>query len=303
MIITIVGPTGVGKTKLSLELAKHFDVEIISGDSMQIYKGMDIGTAKIDPISREKVPHHMIDIITPDTSFSVADYQTKVRGLIKSIESKGKDPLIVGGTGFYIKSVLHDFNFKGTKTSEDFLRRHKDQTPMALYRKLQALDPATAKKVHPHNKKRVLRAIERAEEGAPLSEEKKGDTPLYPYVLMVLYMEREKLYAVINERVDQMFEEGLLDEARALWKKDLAKTAREAIGYKELFEYFDGLVTLDEAKRKIKQNTRRFAKRQMTYFKNQFDPYFIRVDDKPFEEVVETAKQHIESFHKQKGSQ
>ncbi|MFW6285440.1 MAG: tRNA (adenosine(37)-N6)-dimethylallyltransferase MiaA, partial [Bacillota bacterium] len=292
MIITIVGPTGVGKTKLSLELAKHFDVEIISGDSMQVYKGMDIGTAKIDKASREKVPHHMIDIITPDTSFSVADYQTKVRGLVETIESKGRHPLIVGGTGFYIKSVLHDFNFKGSKTSEAFLKRHEEKTPMELYRKLQSLDPRTAKKVHPHNKKRVLRAIERAEEGAPLSEEDQGDTPLYPYALIVLTRAREKLYETINERVDAMFEEGLLDEARALWKRDLAKTAREAIGYKELFEYFDGLVDLEEARRKIKQNTRRFAKRQMTYFKNQFDPYCISVDDKPFEAVVEAARKH-----------
>ncbi|MFW6285513.1 MAG: tRNA (adenosine(37)-N6)-dimethylallyltransferase MiaA, partial [Bacillota bacterium] len=281
MIITVVGPTGVGKTRLSLELARYFDVEIISGDSMQVYRGMDIGTAKIDQASRAKVPHHMIDIITPDTSFSVADYQKSVRDLIKTIEAKHKHPLIVGGTGFYIKSVLHDFNFKGSKTSGDFVQRHEAKTPMELYRKLQSLDPKTAKKVHPHNKKRVLRAIERAEEGAPLSEEDKGDTPLYPYALIVLHMAREKLYEVINQRVDAMFEEGLLDEARALWKADLAKTAREAIGYKELFEYFEGRVDLDEAKRKIKQNTRRFAKRQMTYFKNQFDPYFIRVDDKP----------------------
>lgn len=289
MIVAIVGPTGVGKTRLSLELAKHYNVEIISGDSMQIYKGMDIGTAKIDKTAREKVPHHMIDIITPDTSFSVADYQSRVRRTIDAIQEKGKTPMIVGGTGFYIKSVLHDFNFKGSRTSEDFLKRYDSHTPLELYKRLQSLDPKTAKKVHPHNKKRVLRAIERAEEGEPLSEEDKGDQPLYDYQLIVLTMERATLYQVINERVETMFEKGLLEEARSLFKTDLAKTAREAIGYKELFEYFSGAISLEEAKHKIKRNTRRFAKRQMTYFKNQFSPHFIRVDDKPFDEVISDA--------------
>lgn len=286
MIITIVGPTGVGKTRLSLEIAKHLDVEIVSGDSMQIYKGMDIGTAKTGKTAREKVPHHMVDIITPDTSFSVADYQSRVRKTIEQIEARGRTPMIVGGTGFYIKSVLHDFNFKGNRTSEDFLKRYASHTPLELYKRLRSLDPATAKKVHPHNKKRVLRAIERAEQGEPLSEEKQGDRPLYDYLLIVLTMERPTLYQVINDRVESMFEEGLLEEAGRLFQADLAKTAREAIGYKELFEYFGGGLSLEEAKNRIKQNTRRFAKRQMTYFKNQFSPHVIRVDDKPFDRVV-----------------
>ena len=299
MIITIVGPTGVGKTKLSLALAKRFDVEIISGDSMQVYEGMDIGTAKIDKASRQEITHHMIDIITPDTSFSVADYQSSVRKTIETIRSKRKVPMIVGGTGFYIKSVLHDFRFKGSATSEDFLSRYADHTPLELYKRLQVLDPLTARKVHPHNKKRVLRAIERAEEGEPLSEEKRGDNPLYPYVLIVLTMDRDKIYDVINKRVDDMFEKGLLEEARSLWKKDLAKTAREAIGYKELFEYFEGSITLEEAKHKIKQNTRRFAKRQMTYFTNQFSPHMIKVDDKPFKSVIREAEEIIQSHSNQ----
>ena len=295
MIIAIVGPTGVGKTKLSIELSRYFDVEIISGDSMQIYKGMDIGTAKVDKAVRDIVPHHMIDIITPDTSFSVADYQSRVRETIAAIKNRGKIPLIVGGTGFYIKSVLHDFRFRGTKTSENFLRKYEHHTPLELYKRLQTLDPDTARKVHPHNKKRVLRAIERAEEGEPLSKEQKGDTSLYPYLLIVLTMERETLHAVISERVDAMFEEGLLEEARGLFRTDLAKTAREAIGYKELFEHFEGEISLEEAKNKIKANTRRFAKRQMTYFKNQFSPHFISVDGKPFDAVVEEATNLIVS--------
>ena len=289
MIIVITGPTGVGKTALSLEIAKQVDVEIISGDSMQIYRGMDIGTAKISKEAQNEVPHHMIDIIDPEQSFSVADYQKTVRSHIKDIQSRGKIPLIVGGTGFYIKSALHDFRFEGKASSDAFMKAHESMKPMELYNKLRALDKDAAKKIHPHNKKRVLRALEKAKSGTPLSEEKRGDVPLYDYLLLTLTMERDLLYERINNRVDEMLEEGLLKEAKDIYERDIAKTAKGAIGYKELFEYFDGSISLEEATERIKQNTRRFAKRQITYFKHQFDPYWFTVDPKAFEKTVKAA--------------
>jgi len=289
MIIVIAGPTGVGKTALSLEVAKHLDVEIISGDSMQIYRGMDIGTAKISKEAQNEVSHHMIDIIDPEQSFSVADYQKTVRSHIKDIQSRGKIPLIVGGTGFYIKSALHDFRFEGKASSDAFMKAHESMKPMELYNELRTLDRDAAKKIHPHNKKRVLRALEKAKSGTPLSQEKRGDVPLYDYLLLTLTMERDLLYERINNRVDEMLEEGLLKEAKGIYERDIAKTAKGAIGYKELFEYFDGSISLEEATERIKQNTRRFAKRQITYFKHQFDPYWFTVDPKAFEKTVKAA--------------
>ncbi len=298
MIIVITGPTGVGKTALSLEIAKQYDVEIISGDSMQIYKGMDIGTAKISKQEQAHVPHHMIDIIIPEESFSVADYQRTVRAHIKAIQKRGRIPLIVGGTGFYIKSALHDYRFEGKASSDAFVEAHKDQTPMALYNELKSLDSDAAKKIHPHNRKRVLRALEKAKSGTPISGENKGESPLYDYLLITLTMDREALYERINARVDAMVEEGLLKEARDLYFRDIAKTAKGAIGYKELFEYFDGLITLEEAVSRIKQNTRRFAKRQITYFKHQFNPYWFDVGNHDFDDVTKqvlTLIQHHKS--------
>jgi|AntRauTorckE6833_2_1112554.scaffolds.fasta_scaffold01110_10 tRNA dimethylallyltransferase len=295
MIIVISGPTGVGKTALSMEIAEHYDVEIISGDSMQVYKGMDIGTAKISTDEQGKVSHHMIDIITPEDSFSVADYQSAVRDRIEAIEKRGRIPLIVGGTGFYIKSVLHDYRFEGKASSDAFEKAHEDKTPMALYNALKTQNPDAAKSVHPHNRKRVLRTLEKVQSGSFASGEAKGHIPKYDYLLITLTMERSVLYERINTRVDKMIKEGLLDEANELWHRDIAKTAKNAIGYKELFEYFDGTISLEEAINRIKQNTRRFAKRQITYFKHQFNPHWFNVGEHAFETTVKDVLSLIDT--------
>ena len=299
MVVVIAGPTGVGKTALSIEVAKHYDTEIISGDSMQVYKTLDIGTAKVTAEEADGIPHHMIDILSPEEPFSVAMYQREVRALIKRFEDKGKLPLIVGGTGFYIKSVLHDFDFDGSVRDEDYDRRYRDLDNKTLHERLKAKDPKSADTIHQNNRKRVLQALIRAEEGTPKSARTEGETPLYDYCLIVLRMERTTLYERINQRVDAMIQAGLLKEARALYEKGPSSTAAQAIGYKELFEYFEGHVTLETAIETIKRNTRRYAKRQYTYFFNQFDPHVIDVDGKDIKTISSEAISIIDRALKQ----
>ncbi len=278
MIVVITGPTGVGKTELSLAVAEHYCTEIISGDAMQVYKGMDIGTAKVNKEERAAIRHHMIDILSPQEAFSVANYQKAVREHIETMYTAGKLPLIVGGTGFYIKSVLHDFDFTDTKRDFTYEKKLEALNDETLHEKLVELDPDAAKTLHPHNRKRVLQALRRAESGQLKSASTNQDKALYDYLIIVLDMEREKLYHRIETRVDAMFAQGLLEEARKIYDENPAYTAANAIGYKELFGYFAGSYDLPEAKRLIKRNTRRYAKRQLTYFRNQFDAKIIDVD-------------------------
>jgi len=295
MVIVITGPTGVGKTKLSLKIAKHYETEIISGDSMQIYKTLDIGTAKVTKEEQSLIPHHMIDILSPQESFSVALYQKKVRSLIETFKANNKIPLIVGGTGFYIKSVLHDFNFEAAHPDEAFLKEHESLDSETLYDKLNHLDLEAAKIIHPNNKKRIIQALYRAQNNVKRSNTLNAEKPLYDYCLIVLRRNRETLYQIINERVDQMIEQGLVEEAKTLYRNHPSLTAKKAIGYKELFEYFKGNISLDEAIELIKRNTRRYAKRQFTYFYNQFEPNIIDVDNKPLETIQKEAVNIIEN--------
>ena len=278
-VVAIIGPTASGKTALSIRLAKEIDGEIINGDSMQIYRHMDIGTAKITVSEMEGVPHHLLSIKEPTEAFSVAEYQQLVRGKIEEIQSRGKMPIIVGGTGLYVQSVLYDFQFTKQEVDEEArLRYYEDLEklgPEAMHAKLAKIDPASAAEIHPNNTRRVfLAGVSRAEE-----QFNRGNIPLYNHLIIGLDMDRAKLYERINLRVDLMMEAGLLEEVRALYDAGIRDVQSiKAIGYKELYAYFDGLVTLEEAIEQIKQNSRRYAKRQLTYFRNKMDISWIGND-------------------------
>ena len=294
-VVAIVGPTASGKTALSIKMAKAFNGEIINGDAMQVYKGLDIGTAKITEEEMEGVPHHLLSFKEPTESFSVADYQRLVRGKIEEIQKKGKLPIIVGGTGLYVQAVLYDFRFTEEKVDEEARKKYYDELaiigPEAMHARLAKLDPETAKTIHPNNTRRIIRALEMFElHGVSKAEEERqrGTTPLYQHLIIGMNMDREELYRRINLRVDLMMEQGLLDEVRGLWEQNIRDTqAVKAIGYKELYDYFDGKVTLEEAVEQIKQNTRRYAKRQLTYFRNKMDIQWIGND---WDEIVKFSK-------------
>ena len=282
-VVAIIGPTASGKTALSIRLAKEIDGEIINGDSMQIYRGLDIGTAKITKEEMQGVPHHLLDIKEPTEGFSVAEYQQLVRGKIKEIQSRGKMPIIVGGTGLYVQSVLYDFQFTKQEINEEardaYYKELEHIGPQAMYQKLVDIDPKAAAEIHPNNTRRVIRALEMAQLGGVSRAEdqfNRGDVPLYQHLIIGMDMEREKLYERINLRVDLMMEAGLLEEVRALYEAGIRDVqAIKAIGYKELYAYFDGHISLDEAIAQIKQNSRRYAKRQLTYFRNKMDVQWI----------------------------
>lgn len=278
-VLVIIGPTAVGKTKLSIELAKRLNGEIISGDSMQIYKGMDIGTAKIKPEEMEGIPHHLIDIKDPSENFSVAEFQELVREKIAEISSRGRLPMIVGGTGLYIQAAICDYQFSDASADET-LRLQLEQRAReigndALHQELTEIDPKSAGQIHPNNIRRVIRALEvYYRTGKTRSEtQKEQETELiYQTALVGLTMEREKLYERINLRVDLMIKEGLIEEATKLYNQGLRDCQSiQAIGYKELYEYFAGKVSLEEAIEKLKKNSRHYAKRQLTWFRNKMD--------------------------------
>ncbi|WP_413365729.1 tRNA (adenosine(37)-N6)-dimethylallyltransferase MiaA [Lysinibacillus sp. 3P01SB] len=282
-VVAIIGPTASGKTALSIELATLLGGEIINGDAMQVYKRLDIGTAKITEGEMQGIPHHLLDIKEPTENFSVAEYQQLVRAKIKEITSRGRLPIIVGGTGLYVQSVLYDFHFTKDEIDEEARNAYYTELekvgPEAMHARLAALDPKTAETIHPNNTRRVIRALEMVElSGTSKANEEhnRGDVPLYHHLILGLDLDREKLYERINLRVDIMMEKGLLEEAKALYDEGIRDTqAVKAIGYKELFAYFDGRSTLEEAIEAIKQNSRRYAKRQLTYFRNKMDVKWV----------------------------
>ncbi|AEH48476.1 tRNA (adenosine(37)-N6)-dimethylallyltransferase MiaA [Parageobacillus thermoglucosidasius] len=301
-LVVIIGPTAVGKTKLSIVLAKRLHGEIISGDSMQIYKGMDIGTAKIKPEEREGIPHHLLDIKEPWESFSVVEFQHLARSLIHEISERGRLPIIVGGTGLYIQSVIYDYRFSAAPSDEAYRRQLRqiaeDKGEMALYDMLKAVDPESAARIHPHNIRRVIRALEIYYcTGKTMTEWQQGQTKklLYDAAIIGLTMKREQLYRRINERVDEMLAEGLLEEAKALYDRGIRNCQSvQAIGYKELFAYFEGRVSLEEAIEQLKQNSRRYAKRQLTWFRNQMPvQWFDMTDMAKFDEKAEEIFQYV----------
>ncbi|MEB2278433.1 tRNA (adenosine(37)-N6)-dimethylallyltransferase MiaA [Lysinibacillus xylanilyticus] len=289
-VVAIVGPTASGKTALSIELAKKYNGEIINGDSMQIYRGLDIGTAKITEEEMEGVPHHLLSFKEPTESFSVADYQKLVRAKIAEIQACGKLPIIVGGSGLYVQAVLYDFQFTEEQVDEVARKAYYAELeklgPEAMHAKLKKLDPQTAETIHPNNTRRVIRALEMIElSGVSKASEaqNRGEVPLYNHVIIGLgqNMSREVLYDRINRRVDIMMEKGLLEEVQGLWQQNIRGVQSiQAIGYKELYDYLDGRCSLEEAIDSLKQNSRRYAKRQLTYFRNKMDVYFVNNGEK-----------------------
>lgn len=300
-ILCIVGPTAVGKTKMSIELAKQLNGEIISGDSMQIYCGMDIGTAKATLEERQGIPHHLIDEKNPDEPYSVAAFQQTVRAKIAEIQSRGKLPIIVGGTGLYIKSVLYDYEFASESESKEVdEEKYGDLTNEELHAKLAAIDEAGAKEIHPNNRKRVIRALEIYEtSGVKKSEmiERQEHKMIYDACLIGLTDDRAILYDRINKRVDVMYETGLVEEVKSLFDRNIPENAQSirAIGYKELYDYFKGLISLEESKELIKRNSRRYAKRQYTWFNNQMDVTWFHVNVNDFDQTVNEVLTYIKN--------
>jgi tRNA dimethylallyltransferase len=276
-VLVLVGPTAVGKTAISIGVAKRIGAEIISGDSMQLYRGMDIGTAKITQAEMQGVPHHMIDILAPDAEFAVAEFQVRVDRLIREIHGRGRLPMIVGGTGLYIRSVLAEYTFSEIDTDQLLRQRlaaeEKAHGPGYLHRRLQDVDPAAAARLHPNDTRRVIRALEVFETtGRPISATQTAadHEPRYDDLLIGLTMERELLYRRIDERVDQMLAAGWLTEARQLFSRYAPDvTAMQAIGYRELVQYLRGLLTWPETVAVIKRHTRQYAKRQLTWFRRE----------------------------------
>lgn len=293
MIYVIVGPTGIGKTKLSIALAKHFNTEIISGDSVQVYRGMDIGSAKVTKEEMSGVPHHLIDILEPNDSFSVAIFQKLVRAKIIEMQDQNKTPIIAGGTGLYIKSVLYDYNFNNSKRDDKIADEYAHLSNHELHEILQKVDTVSAKNIHENNRKRVLQAISRSQENK-ISDNTNKDVKLYDFRIIGLSKNREELYEIINNRVDKMITDGLVDEVRNLYDKNINSYSVSAIGYKELYKHFQGEWSLEEAISKIKQHSRNLAKKQFTFFNNQFDIEWIKVNLENFQETINKAIKILE---------
>ena len=293
MIIVIIGPTGIGKTKLSIALAKKYHTEIISGDSIQVYKGLNIGSAKIKESEKEGVKHHLIDVLEPYVDFNVALFQKMAREKIDELESKGIPPIIVGGTGLYIKSVLYDYNFENTSRDYSLNTKYQKYSNEELHKILTEKDYESSLSIHPNNRKRVIQAISRSSVNK-VSKNKNKDIPLYDFKVIGLTMEREKLYRLINNRVDKMMRQGLLKEVEDLSTKGINSNSVNSIGYKELYKYLAGEYEYDYAVDKIKQHSRNLAKKQYTFFNNQFDVNWIQVNIRHFGKVIEEAIKIIE---------
>lgn len=276
-IIIIGGPTATGKTKLSVALAKEFGGEIISADSVQIYKKLDIGSAKPTKEEMDGIPHHMIDIIEPNDSFSVCDFVTRAKDDIKDILSRGKLPIIAGGTGLYISSLVDNVSFTEAETDltlrDELIKKAEKIGAEALYSELEKIDPESAKRIHPNNIKRVIRALEiYYQTGKTMTQQnelsKLTESP-YTYKMFALSSDRELIYERINKRVDVMVDDGLFDEVSSLLNAGITRDMQsmQAIGYKEIVSFFEGALTKDEAIEAVKQNSRRYAKRQLTWFR------------------------------------
>ena len=285
-IIVIVGPTGVGKTKLSIELAKKMNAEIINGDSVAIYKKLDIGSAKPTREERKEAPHHLVDIKDPTEEYSVYDYQRDVREVIKDIDSRGKRVIIVGGTGLYIKAALYNYIF----TPESTKQTYEDLTNEQILEKIKEYDSHIS--IHPNNRKRLVRTLNKYENGDNITSKK--DECLYPIFVIGLTSLRSTVYDRINQRVEKMMGQGLLQEILSL-QEDYknSRVLTTAIGYKEFIPYFLGEDNLEKVIQKIQLNSRHYAKRQYTFFNHQFDTHWYNVNFDDFNQTIEEIYQDI----------
>lgn len=305
-LIILTGPTAVGKTKLSIQLAKAIGGEIISADSMQVYKGMDIGSAKIKKEEMDGVTHYLIDVLEPNEEFHVVRFQQMAKQAMDAIYAKGNVPIVVGGTGFYIQALLYDIDF--TENEEDHAYRQElekiaqEKGNAYLHEQLRDVDPQSAEDIHANNVKRVIRALEFYHQtGTKISEhnaaERAKSSP-YDFCYFVLNDERAKLYDRINLRIDEMIKEGLVQEVEALKDKGYTKdmVSMQGLGYKEILDYLNGVTTLDEAVYILKRDTRHFAKRQITWFKRERDVIWVNKNDFHYddEKILEFLIQEIE---------
>lgn len=298
-VAVILGPTATGKSHCGIELAKRLNGEIISGDSMLVYKKMNIGTAKPTAEELASVPHHLIDILPPEAEFSVVDFKALAEPLIADINNRGKLPIIVGGTGLYIKALLENYEFNTVEECSE-LRQEleefaKSSGNAALHAKLRQIDPAAAERLHSNDVRRVIRAIEAAEGGEKITHQKAGEWP-YDAVVFGLRMERDVLYARINDRVDKMLADGLVEETKALLDGGLAADAlsMRSIGYRQMTWYLQGAMARDAAVDKLKQATRNFAKRQFTWYRQM--PYikWFDLDQRPdYEKIIDDMQQML----------
>ena len=302
-VVAVVGPTATGKTALGVALAQHFSGEVISCDSMQIYKGLDVGTAKVTPGETCGIPHHGVDILTPDKPFSVADFTAMAGRLEREISARGALPILVGGTGLYVQSFLNGVRFTEEKAPaglrEQLAAELAEKGGTAMYEELRQVDPEAAAAIHPNNQVRVLRALEHYRAtGKKLSEQKAESLPPEkPYRGLILgldFPDRATLYRRIDLRVDKMLEAGILPEAELVWQnRETYRTAAQAIGYKEFFPYFEGAASLEACTDKLKQASRNYAKRQLTWFRHMEGVVWL---DAGAPDVRQTAIRTVSEF-------
>lgn len=283
-VIVICGPTASGKTALSIELAKRINGEVVSADSMQIYKDMDIGSAKVTKEEMQGIKHYLVDCVFPDERYSVANYKLDAKKAIEEILKKGKTPIVVGGTGLYIDALIYEIEYQDIKINESYRKElesiKQNQGLEVLYERAVKIDPEAMKKISPNDSKRIMRVLEIYEATGKNKTEQEAESRLkeipYNYKVFAITMDREKLYERINKRVDIMIENGLIEEVKELLKKYKEfPTAMQALGYKEVKEYLDGKLTKQEMIDKIKQESRRYAKRQLTWFRKNKQTIWI----------------------------
>lgn len=290
-VIVIIGQTAVGKTAMSIKLAKALNTEIINGDAMQVYKGLNIVTDKIKKEQMQGITHHLLDIKSIDENYSVEEYQQNIRKVISQINNKGKIPIIVGGTGLYVKAALFDYTFQkeeiSNKEVEEF---YKDKSNDELYDLLKFLDPKSAESIHKNNRRRVLRAIaiynSTGTKKSDIIENQKHEM-LYDALLIGLDLDKNIINAKIDKRIEEMFDEGLIEEVKL---NKTNTTASKAIGYKEVSSYLNNEISLDQAKELMKIHTHQYAKRQRTFFKNQFEINWVNNDEFAFDKIKELIK-------------
>ena len=291
-IIVITGPTGVGKTKLSVELAKKYDGEIINADAMQVYKDLNIGTAKIREDEKEGILHYLFDIKNVYEDYSIYDYQTDCRKKIKEVLSRGKTPILVGGTGLYIKSALYDYKLEEKTNNDD---NYDNLSNLELYQELVKIDNKASLKIDMNNRKRLINAINHYKNTGHSITENKTNTLLYDSLFIGLTTDRENLYNIINKRVDKMVDAGLVEEVKSFFDKNIyTKPLIGGIGYKELYQYFKGECSLDESLDLIKRNSRRYAKRQYTFFNHQLPVVWFNTDYNNFNNTIDEVSSYID---------
>ena len=287
-IVVIIGPTGVGKTKLSISLAKYLDAVVINADSMQVYRNLNIGTAKIKENEKEGIKHYLFDICDIEEEYNIYKYQKDGRKLLDKFQKEGKNVVLVGGSGLYIKSLLYDYKFQ----DEEYKEAYENLTNQEL---LEEIKKHHETDIHVNNRKRLIRELNKIKNNNQIKSD--IHKKLYNFLLIGLTCDREKLYKIVDKRVDLMIEDGLIEEVKALYEKGInSKAMQTGIGYKELYSYFKGDISLEEAVKLIKKNTRHFIKRQYTFFKHQMDVTWLNVDFSNFEHTINEAIKIVDSY-------